>query len=185
MTDLGAFPVSASEAVVDEPIERLVALDAAAWDDVFARYFDKMRNFAYVRTGDFHAAEDIASEVFSSALGSIAGYRRTEAPFSAWLYRIARNRTVDYIRRNQRRPQTVSLENIDVAGTALEGLIDDHNDLLRGLQKLTAEQQELIVLRFFNDCSLIETAAAMRKNVGAIKALQARAIGSLRREISR
>jgi len=184
VTDSGAFPVGAS-VMGEEPVERLVALDPTAWDDVFARYFDKMRNFAYVRTGDFHAAEDIASEVFSSALQSIGGYRRMEAPFSAWLYRIARNRTVDYIRRNQRRPQTVSIEGIDVAATGLEGLVDDRSDLMRGLQKLTAEQQELIVLRFFNDCSLIEAAAAMKKNVGAIKALQARAIGSLRREISR
>ena len=49
---------------------------------------------------------------------------------------------------------------------------------------LTKEQQEVVALRFFDDCSLAETAAAMHKSVDAIKVLQHRALGALRRAMT-
>jgi RNA polymerase sigma-70 factor (ECF subfamily) len=52
------------------------------------------------------------------------------------------------------------------------------------MTQLTKEQQEVIALRFFDDCSLAETAAAMRKSVDAIKVLQYRALGALRRAMT-
>ena len=171
--------------VVDYEIDRLKALDAAAWQDLFDRHFKKMYAFAYARTGDPQAAEDIASEVFAAATKGIKTYKPTGAPLAAWLYRIARNITADHLDARRRKP-TVSAEElqIEVEVEGWDGLVDLQGDLRAAMTHLTKEQQEVIALRFFDDCSLAETAAAMHKSVDAIKVLQHRALGALRRAMT-
>jgi RNA polymerase sigma-70 factor (ECF subfamily) len=155
-----------------------------AWQDLFDQNFQRMYRFAYARTGDAHAAEDIASEVFASAAQSIRRYRYTGAPITAWLYRIARNTTADHLERRRRRPQA-SLEDIEIESPSFDGSIDDKTDLLRGIAELSRDQQEVIALRFYSDCSISEAAHALGKSEGAVKLLQHRAIAALRRHLTR
>jgi RNA polymerase sigma-70 factor (ECF subfamily) len=166
-----------------EPVAALAAHDPDAWQSLFERYYDKMYRFAYVRTGDAGGAEEIAAEVFVTAAKGIARYRQTGAPFAAWLYRIARNLTADHLERRRKRP-TVALEDVDVASGAWDGAVEDAADIARALRALTHEQQEVLLLRFFSDCSLEETAGAMGKTVGAIKLLQHRALAAMRRQMT-
>jgi RNA polymerase sigma-70 factor (ECF subfamily) len=166
-------------------IERLLALDALAWEQLYDQYFRGLRNFAYARTGSLEAAEDIASEVFAAAVKGIRTYRHRGAPIGAWLYRIARNLTADQVDRRRRRPQVPLEETREPeapAGSLLQ--VEERDDLLRGMARLTREQQELIALRFFSDCSLEDTARAMSKSIGAVKVLQHRALASLRRQMT-
>jgi RNA polymerase sigma-70 factor (ECF subfamily) len=174
--------VSTPDAAADE-IDRLIALDAEAWQELFGRYFRKMYSFAYLRTGDADAAEEIAAEVFAAAAQGIGRFRRTGAPISAWLYRINRNLTADHLERRRRRPQ-VSLDGIEVEVAGPFGNVDDRADLAAALALLTREQQEVVTLRFFSDCSLDETAHAIGKSLGATKVLQHRALASLRRHLA-
>jgi len=167
-----------------DSVERLIALEPAAWQELFDRYYRKMHSFAYVRTGDIDLAEEIASEVFAAAVKGIGSYRPTGAPFAAWLYRIARNITADHLDRRRRRPQT-SLEAVEIESASWTPAIDEHTDLARGLKHLSREQQEVIALRFMSDCTLEETARALGKSVGAIKVLQHRALRALRRQLTR
>lgn len=157
----------------------LAAMDASAWRDLFEQNFRKMYNFAYVRTGDANLAEEVASEVFAAAVRGIGRYRDTGAPIAAWLYRIARNITADHLDRRRRRPQT-SLDAVQVESRNWSREIEEQTDLARGLAQLPREQQEVIALRFYSDCSLQETAQAMGKSVGAVKVLQHRALRTLR-----
>jgi RNA polymerase sigma-70 factor (ECF subfamily) len=181
LTQANAGHISEAGAMA-ETIVALAAHDPAAWQNLFDEYYRKMYNFAYVRTGDTTAAEDIAADVFIAAAKGIASYKPSGAPFASWLYRIARNLTADYLESRRKRP-TVALDSIDVASNAWDVGVDDATDIARALTHLTKEQQEVIVLRFFNDCSLQETATAMGKSVGAIKLLQHRALASLRRHM--
>ena len=169
--------------VAADMIAALVALEPQAWQQLFDGYYQKMYRFAYARTGDASASEEIASEVFAAAANGIGRYKPTGAPFAAWLYRIARNLTADHLDRLRRRP-SVPLEDIDVASAAWDGSVEDAADISKALAQLTSEQQEVIVLRFFNDASLQEVAEALGKSVGAVKLLQHRALGSLRRHLT-
>ncbi len=166
-----------------ESVAALAAHDPDAWQSLFERYYDKMYRFAYVRTGDTSGAEEIAAEVFVAAAKGIARYRETGAPFAAWLYRIARNLTADHLERRRKRP-TVALDDVDVASGAWDGAVEDAADIAKALRALTHEQQEVLLLRFFSDCSLEETAGAMSKTVGAIKVLQHRALAAMRRQMT-
>jgi RNA polymerase sigma-70 factor (ECF subfamily) len=166
-----------------EPIAALIALEPQAWQDLFEGYFRKMYNFAYVRTGDVHISEEIASEVFAAAARGIARYRDTGAPIGAWLYRIARNITADYVDKRSKRP-LVSIDAVQLEVESMALGIENAADLAQSVARLTREQQEVIALRFFNDCSLQEAAAALGKSVGAVKLLQHRAIAALRRQLN-
>jgi RNA polymerase sigma-70 factor (ECF subfamily) len=167
-----------------EPVAALAAHEPDAWQSLFERYYDKMYRFAFVRTGDASAAEEIAAEVFVAAAKGIARYKAGGAPFAAWLYGIARNLTADHLERRRRRP-AVHLEGLDLPSGAWDGAVEDAADIARALAGLTREQQEVLLLRFFSDCTLEETAGAMGKKVGAIKVLQHRALAAMRRRMTR
>jgi RNA polymerase sigma-70 factor (ECF subfamily) len=163
-------------------IDALAAHDPDAWQSLFERYYDKMYRFACLRTGDTSAAEEIAAEVFAAAAKGIARYRPTGAPFASWLYRIARNLTADHLERRRRRP-VVQLDGVVLASGAWDGRVEDAADIARALALLTRDQQDVLLLRFFSDCSLEEIAGAMGKSVGAIKLLQHRALAAMRRRM--
>ncbi|MPZ48122.1 MAG: sigma-70 family RNA polymerase sigma factor [Dehalococcoidia bacterium] len=163
-------------------VERLIALEPDAWQELFQQHHRRMYNFAYVRTGDPSLAEEIASEVFAAAAQAIARYRPTGAPIAAWLYRIARNITADHLERRRRHPQT-SLDGVEIIATGWAPAIERSADLAQVLRLLTREQQEVIALRFFDDCSLAETAAALGRSVGAVKVMQHRALAALKRHL--
>ena len=168
---------------VAEPLGALAAHDPGAWQSLFERYYDKMYRFAYVRTGDASAAEEIAAEVFVAAAKGIGSYRDTGAPFASWLYRIARNQTADHLDRRRRRP-VVNLDAVEIPAGAWDGAVEDAADVAAALKLLTPEQQEVLLLRFFSDCSLEETAGAMGKKVNAIKVLQHRALAAMKRHLT-
>lgn len=180
LTEVRTGPRQQVQVKAAEPIAALIALDPQAWNDLFEHYFRKMYNFAYVRTGDVHLSEEIASEVFAAAARGIARYRDTGAPIGAWLYRIARNITADYVDRRAKRP-VVSIDAVQIETENTTLGIENATDLARCVALLTREQQEVIALRFYNDCSLQEAASALGKSVGAVKLLQHRALAALRR----
>ena len=166
-----------------EPLAALAAHDPDAWQSLFERYYDKMYRFAYVRTGDASAAEEIAAEVFVAATKGMRRYKDTGAPFASWLYRIARNLTADHLDKRRRRP-VVALDAVEVSVGAWDGAVEDAADIAKALSELTREQQEVLLLRFFSDCTLEETAGAMGKKVGAVKVLQHRALAAMKRRLT-
>jgi len=183
--------LSLAEAQTDQPqdgvattsVAALAAHDPSAWQELFERYYRRLYRFAYVRTGDASAAEEIAAESFVAAAKGISRYRETGAPFGSWLYRIARNLTADHLERRRRRP-VLPLEAVEIVAGAWSGGVEDAADIAKALARLTGDQQEVIVLRFFDDCSLQEAATALGKSVGAVKVLQHRALAALRKHLT-
>jgi RNA polymerase sigma-70 factor (ECF subfamily) len=168
----------------EQLVEQAQAFSPGAWAHLFDQYHPKMYDYCYLRTGDRAAAEDLASDVFLEALRGIRRYRYRGVPLSAWLYRIARNLTADFVRRRASRP-TVPLA--ASAGDAALASPDDTEaagraqDIQAALRQLTDDQQQVIILRFFQDLSHDETAAVLGRSSGAVRVLQSRALSALRR----
>lgn len=173
--------------VVDEAvlIERARHFDQKAVAELYNLYAGDIYRYVLVRVTDARVAEDITSEVFIRALEGLGSFEYRGVPFSAWLYRIARDRVVDYYRKSSRRKATVSLdEGPEVVSegadrAVLRGL--EVRELQSALEELTEEQRLVVILRFLEGKSLAEVAAQLGKNEGSIKALQHRALAALGR----
>lgn len=170
-------------------IERAKAYDEEALSELYHLYANTIFRYIYYRVGERNVAEDLVSDVFVRVLQDLPSYRDTGAPFEAWLYRIAHARVIDYYRRQKVR-QTAPLSEGVYAGELadpdyLAGRRDDARRLWQKLTQLTDEQQQVLSLRFIAGYSGEQVAKALGKTEGAVKALQHRALASLRRLLER
>jgi RNA polymerase sigma-70 factor (ECF subfamily) len=173
--------------------ERLLVRRARQGDEeaaraLFDRYFDRIYNYAHARLGRVQEAEDLAIETMTRALTRLDLYEERESGFQSWVFRIAHNALIDYYRR-QGKPPTVALEeaetaippSADPAELALDRVEND--ELRAAIRRLTDDQQQVLLLRFFADLSAVDVAELVGKSVGAVQALQHRALGSLERAL--
>jgi RNA polymerase sigma-70 factor (ECF subfamily) len=174
----------------DETIKSLVALaqagDADAFGELYDRYVDLVYRYVYYRVGSQALAEDLTSEAFLRALRRITSFTWQGRDIGAWFITIARNLVADHFKSGRYRLEVATADMLD-ADRAEEGpesaVLDTLTNatLLEAVKQLGAEQQECVVLRFLQGLSVAETALAMGKNEGAIKALQYRAVRALGR----
>lgn len=138
--------------------------------------------------GDAELAEDLTADVFLKMIEDLPRYEERGLPFGAWLFRIARARLIDHWRRQGRRP-LVALEDTETGPQLSQDIPEDEiavsEMIQRALRVLTEEQREVVVLRFLVGMSLEEVARAMGKSVGAVKALQHRALSALARYLEK
>ena len=119
-------------------------------------------------------------------LEAIGSFKWKDVPFSAWLMRIAHNRVIDHYRRSGLRRATPldnapPLPSRDRDPQESVETFSDIQDLRVAMARLTDLQRQVLSLRFGSDLSIAETAYAMDRNEGAVKALQHSAIRALRR----
>ncbi len=155
--------------------DQLAALrsrEPAAWTALFENHRDLVFRLAFSQVGDRELAEDITGQVFLEAIEGIRRYRDRGSPVEAWLVTITRHRSVDALRKRRREaaagvvPHAPALPEVSAA--------------LEALAVLTAEQREVVHLRFVEDLSIEQVAAATGRSVGAVKSLQHRALRQLR-----
>lgn len=169
-----------------------------AFSQIYALFYPKIVNYLRYRLyGNLDTVQDLAGDVFLKILEKFNTYQPMNGtPFSSWVYTIAHNHLVDYLRTNGKMNAT-SLESLlvrfnngssiprqigevvdieDLAVTSAE--IDDIMDLIK---HLTPDQQEVIRRRFLEDRSVADTARIMGRKKVAVKQLQGRGIRALRR----
>jgi len=171
----------------DRPlIERVRKGDQDAARTLYERYFDRIYNYVYARLGRAEDAEDLAIDTMTRSLTRLDQFQDQGVAFSSWVYKIAHNATIDHYRRH-RKVTLVSLvqatlpQSADPSELAMEQLSNE--DLRVALRALTDEQQQVLILRFFQDLTAPQVAGIMGKSVGAVQALQHRALGSLERAL--
>jgi RNA polymerase sigma-70 factor (ECF subfamily) len=158
--------------------------DTEAFGQLYDRYVDVVHRYAYARLGDRTLAEDVTSETFLRALRRIGTVSYRGRDVGAWFVTIARNLVLDHVKSGRNRYEVVSGDPMD-ADLSTEGPEPavlrrlSAEELLRCVRQLPPDQQECVVLRFLQGLSVAETAAVMRRNTGAVKALQHRALRRL------
>ena len=150
---------------------------------LYEEYYDKIARYVYVHIGSKEEAEDIAGEVFLKALKSLKSYREQGVPMQGWLFRIAHNLTVDYLRKIDKR-RTVPIDSVVLYGndnpvdTAEKNI--EFERVTEAMKQLTAEQTEVINLRFFGGLTSKEVGGVLGKSDGAVREMQRAAIEKLR-----
>ncbi len=168
-----------------ELVDRAVGGDAEAFGGLYDLYADDVYRYFYAHLGSYHDSEDLVSRTFIRAWRAIGTFKWKGRPFEAWLFTLARNQLIDFHRErratltalDERRPDTrPGPESIALAGASAR-------ETRAALQKLTEEQRQVLVLKFFMDRDNKEIAGIMGKREGTVRALQMRALQALRRHI--
>lgn len=158
--------------------------DREALMRIYDTYFPPIYNFIRLRVDDTFLAEDLASEVFIKLVETLRGRNAPNHSLRGWLFKVARNRIHDHYRQN-RNFTSETLEE----WTPSPSDDEPEEQFLRTIQveqaraallKLSADQQEVLILRFGQGLGLQETADVMDRQVNAIKSLQFRAVNALR-----
>jgi RNA polymerase sigma factor (sigma-70 family) len=145
---------------------------------------------SYVRGRGAAEPEDLVAESFLHAVRAISSFSGDERGFRAWMLGIAHRRLVDDWRYRSRRPLSPATdETLEAAGggdVEEEALArTEGQQVLACIGGLSADQQDVLLLRLVADLSLDEVASILGKRISAVKALQRRGIARLHKELFR
>jgi RNA polymerase sigma-70 factor (ECF subfamily) len=176
--------------VTDERIllERAKEYDKAALGELYDLYAPRVYAYLYRRVGNAQLAEDLTGDVFVRIIQAIQSERFWHTSFQAWLYRIAHNLVVDHFRRQ---PPATELELSEWLMAADDDPLDatdrrlSHERLGKAILCLTHDQQQVLTLRFGEGMTTRQVAEVLEKTVGAVEALQHRALAALRRILTK
>jgi RNA polymerase sigma-70 factor (ECF subfamily) len=183
--DIPSLPAVSAE-LERETVDRARDGDQQALADLYDWYMPRVYRYAVARLGNTAEAEDLTEEVFLKMLGAIGDFRWKNVPFSSWLFRIAHNHVASHFRRNAQRggaTTEISEEVIDWRHD-LASAVEDRitlEEVRRATELLPDAQREVIALRFAVGLSIAETARALGKREGNVKALQHKAVARLQR----
>lgn len=159
-----------------ELIERCLARDESAWEQIVLRYKRKVFGIAYKFTGRFEEAEDLTQEVFLKVYKALDSYKR-EQEFYWWLVSISRNTCIDYYRsaKRQRRVITEDLDrikNFKFDGISPQGSMEaaERSKLLReSLAHLPDDLRAVLIMRDLKGMSYKEIADQLQLAEGTVK----------------
>jgi len=171
-------------ASVQELVTRARRGDRDAFSELAARSMGRLTAAARMILRDEHAAQEAVQDAFLEAWRSLPGLREPDS-FDAWLRRLL----VRACSRNARRGRRVNAVEIRLApgdepgGPGVERDVDIHDQLERGLARLSAEQRTVVVLVYYLDLPLADAAQAMGVPLGTAKSRLNRATQALRAAI--
>lgn len=172
------------DAEVAKLIKASIKGDVEAFGGLYGLYADNIYRYFFYRVRHDSEAQDLTSQVFFNAWKSIGRYKHENVPFLVWLYTIARNLLVNYKRSAREYVELAEhiTDHADDANPVSAMLLRiEREELVEAFEQLTEEQQQVIYYRFVENWSHTEVARVMRKSEGAIRAIQFRALETLRR----
>ena len=175
-------------AEVRKLVERAQTGDRDALEELYLIHFDRIYSYLHMTVGNRHDAEDLTTQTFLRMLESIGKFRWQSAPFSAWLFRIAHNLSMDHFRASRRWqpeeevPEPAGSEERSAEEEAFHSI--GRKSMLEMIEGLSDEQQQVLTLKFVFSFSNGEVATIIDKTEGAVKSLQHRALVSLQKQLT-
>lgn len=167
-----------------ELLDAARSFDMHALADIYDAYSPALYAYAARMLGSPAEAEECVSETFSRFLQALQKGNGPRHYLRAYLYRMAHNWITDQYRRQPPPPleldESLMDGNLPKPGQVAEQR-DVQNRLRNALKALTPDQRQVLVLKYLEEMENEEVAAALGKPVGAVKALQHRALAALRR----
>ena len=163
-------------------VERCRAGDGMAWEAFVRQMQGRLFALAYSYAGDREDARDLAQEIFVRLYEA-----RSQWPaggeFLPWLFRVARNRSVDYLRRRSVRRPAATADEHEVAGlpdpspgAEAQAIESDRRSLLHAaLRGLSAINREILVLREVHGLPIQQVAGILGIPIGTVKSRASRA----------
>ena len=164
----------------NEIIRNVLRGNVNDFEKLVTAYEKNVYNIALRMVGDPEDAADMTQETFIKAYRALSSFRG-DSKFSSWLYRIASNVCLDFLRSRSRHPQ-VSLSTVDEDDRATFELPDMRQNpeeqlmkklgmeaVRRGLEQLPEQQRQILVLRELGGLSYAELAQTLGLEEGTVK----------------
>ncbi|OPX90655.1 MAG: RNA polymerase sigma factor SigX [Pelotomaculum sp. PtaB.Bin013] len=156
-----------------------------SFEKLYDLHFDAVNRYLRYRISSSWDADDLTAAVFLKALENFHKYRG-DAPFAVWLFRIAHNAYVDYLR-GRRERLCAECEMVFSGSTQPspedELLQDEEVKLLRDmLGRLPPEQRDVVSLRYAGELRFGQIAQVLEKTETAVRMIHYRALKTLRNE---
>ena len=136
--------VGGTRSLTQEAVARAKAGDREGIHYLYVRYAEDVSRYVASLVRDRHEAEDITQNVFAKLITTIDKYEQREVPFDAWIFRVARNAALDYLRSRRAIPS----EEVRVADSGRAEVSSDRALALRqALGELPEDQREVLMLR--------------------------------------
>jgi len=152
---------------------------------LFDIFFERLRRYFYYRTGDFQRAEDLAAETLTEAIENIQNFKDRGGTIGAWLFGIARNLLARWLEAEGKVEMVEIGPTISVADEEQPEQLTEkgitYEELYRALKKLPDAQREVLLLRVMEGFDAKTVGRLLGKRHGAVRALQFRAINSLKK----
>jgi RNA polymerase sigma-70 factor, ECF subfamily len=175
------FPESPGDPRTDEQLLRAIDKgEARAFDALYYRYRDWVVTLAHRFTGNADDALDVLQETFIYLLGKFPGLKLT-GRLTTLLYPAVKNLSITAVRKRQRQENQAggnSFEGITAPLSADPGLL--RSELASALGALGESHREVMLMRFVDDMTIIEIAAALGIPEGTVKSRLHHAIALLR-----
>lgn len=165
---------------------RLVRRAKSGNSEAFAELYDacveRVYRYIYFRVTDDVVTEDLTSQVFLKAWENLDRYQTGSSPFVAWLYTIARNLVIDFYRTQK---SSVPLDEVTALPAKEQSPVEEVElrfslqAMRDGLQALTDDQQQVLILKYIAGLPNENIAKLMNRREGAVRALQMRALQTL------
>ncbi len=174
-----------------ELVKRIQAGEEDLFANLYERYFDRVYGYLRLMLRDSHEAEDATQQVFIKVLEALPRYRQGREPFRAWLFTIARNYSVQKLRKSRRLEVTDpgkldrsrDRDAPDEPAPWVLGWISD-KDLMLFLERLPLAQRQVLVLRFMLGMSAREIGDVLGRSEVDVRGLQHRALAFLRERLA-
>ena len=168
---------------IDELIDKAIVGDGDAFGRLYDMHVDRVYRHIYYRVSNNADAEDLTQQVFIKAWQAIGRYKKTASPFLAWLIKISHNLVIDFYRSKK----SEAYIDFDIVATKPEAdpahLAEaqfNRQEIRQAINKLHGDQQQVILMRFIEDFSYTEIAAALGKSEGAIRVILHRGLVKLK-----
>lgn len=160
-------------------VERCLSGDETAWEDLVRTHTRRVYSVCYRFTNRDQEAQDLTQDVFLRVFKTLRSFRSGEGSFSVWLMRLTRNLLIDHYRRSKQDRTTDSieeqlpmLEETAALSARTDGLLAgrEASEVLQlGLEKLSPELRETLILRDLEELEYREIAEVLGVPEGTVK----------------
>src|SRR3989441_11415078 len=151
-------------------VDRAQKGERAALEELYLIHFDRIYSYLHMTVENRHDAEDLTTQTFLKMLESIGKFRWQAAPFSAWLFRIAHNLSMDHFRARRRWqpeeevPEVPGEEEPSAELQAMQSI--GRQSMLELIDDLSPEQQQVLTLKFVFNFQNGDVATILEKTEG-------------------
>ncbi len=159
-------------------VERCLLGDNAAWEAIIEFYGRRIYNLSYRYCGRKDEAEDLTQEIFIRVYQNLKSYHPEAGSLQNWILKVARNLAIDHYRQNLRHPKTTGSEELEIMNISDDRTpnplraaeqLEAWRFLHDGLQALTHELKEAVILRDLEGMSYQEMAELLSIPEGTVK----------------